>query len=60
MQLLNLLVIWNESLNQGIYRNRLKFAIVMPIYKKGEKTGVANYRTISLITTFAKILERVM
>jgi len=27
----------NASLNQGIYPDRLKFAIVMPIYKQGEK-----------------------
>jgi len=52
--------ICNASLNQGIYPDRLKFAIVMPIYKQGEKTDVANYRPITLITTSAKILEKVM
>jgi len=30
------------------------------IYKKGEKTDVANYRQTSLITTFAKSLEKLM
>jgi hypothetical protein len=29
--------IWNASLNQGVYPDRLKFATVKPIYKKGEK-----------------------
>jgi len=52
--------ICNASLNQGIYPDRLKFAIVMPIYKQGGKTDVANYRPISLRTTFAKMLEKVM
>jgi hypothetical protein len=37
--------------------NRLKFAIVMIIYKKGEKMDVPNYNPISLITTFTKVLE---
>jgi uncharacterized Fe-S cluster-containing protein len=48
------------SLNQGIYPDRLKFAIVRLIYNKAEKTDVANYRPISLITKFAKILEESM
>jgi hypothetical protein len=52
--------ICSAYLNQGIYPDGLKFAIVMPIYKQGEKTDVANYRPISLITTFAKIVEKVM
>lgn len=52
--------ICTAPLNQGIYPERLKFAIVMPIYKQGGKTDVANYRPISLITTFAKMLEKVM
>jgi hypothetical protein len=48
------------SFNQGIYPDRLKFAIVRPVYKKGEKNDVANYSPISLVTSFAKILEKLM
>ena len=47
-------------LNQGIYPDRLKFAIVRLINKKGEKTDVANYRPTSLITTLAEILEKLV
>ena len=38
------------------------FQFVKPIYKKRKKkkTDVANYRPVSLITTFTKILEKVM
>jgi hypothetical protein len=50
--------ICNASLNQGIYHDRLKFAIVMPIYKKGNKADVCNYSPTSLITTFTEILEK--
>jgi hypothetical protein len=30
------------------------------MYKKGDKINMMNYRPISLLTTFSKILDRVM
>jgi hypothetical protein len=50
----------NESFKQSIYPERLKYALVRPIYKMGERTDISNYRPISLLTTFSKIFERVM
>ena len=50
----------NLSFSQGIFPNALKLAKVIPIHKKGNKTCPENYRPISLITTFAKILEIAM
>jgi hypothetical protein len=44
----------------GIFPNRLKVSIVRPLYKKGGKTHMSNYRPISLLTTFSKVLEKVM
>jgi hypothetical protein len=44
----------------GIYPDRLKHSIVKPMYKKGDKTNMTNYRSISLLTTFSKILETVI
>ena len=38
----------------------MKYASVRPIYKTGEKSEISNYRPISLLTTFPKVLERVM
>jgi hypothetical protein len=52
--------ICNCSLQTGIYPERLKYAIVKPIYKKGDKNDMTNYRPISLLITVSKILENVV
>jgi hypothetical protein len=48
--------IFNSSLAAGTFPDRCKYAIVRPIYKKGDITKT-NYRPISLLTSFSKILE---
>jgi hypothetical protein len=52
--------ICNYSLASGVYPERCKHAIVRPVYKKGDKTNLANYRPISLLISLYKILEAVM
>lgn len=52
--------ICNSSLKQGIFPDRLKYAIVKPMHKKGDTSDVNNYRPISLLTALSKILEKVM
>ena len=53
-------VIINQSLVTGIYPDALKIAKVKPLYKKGDKTSLNNYRPISLLPTISKIFERVL
>lgn len=50
----------NLSLNTGIYPKKLKLAIVKPVYKKGDKHNMKNYRPIALIPIISKIFERVL
>ena len=50
--------IYDMSMLSGIFPARLKYAIVKPLLKKGNKENVANYRSISLLTSFSKLLER--
>jgi hypothetical protein len=52
--------ICNHSLHTCIFPDDLKISVVKPLYKKGHKTSMTNYRPISLLTTFSKTLEKVM
>jgi hypothetical protein len=55
-----LLFIYNLSLTTGIVPDKLKIAKVIPIYKKGEKNLTNNYRPISFLSVFDKLLEKIM
>ena len=38
----------------------MKFSIVKPIYKKGNKMNSADYRPISLLTSLSKVFEKTL
>ena len=40
--------------------DKFKLANVIPVYKKGSKTSLSNYRPISLLSVFNKLLEKLM
>lgn len=50
----------NKVLETGIYPQELKTAKVIPLHKKGAQDELNNYRPISLLNTFSKILEKVI
>ena len=50
--------ICNAALISGVFPDRLKYAIVKPIHKKGSKQDISNYRPISLLITFSKVFEK--
>ena len=50
----------NSSIATGIFPKALKNAKICPIYKSGEKTDIANYRPISILSSFSKIYEKVI
>ena len=52
--------ILNMSLLKGVVPDRMKIAKVIPIFKKGNKEELGNYRPISLLTSLSKILERLV
>ena len=53
-------IIFNESLNSGIFPERMKMAEVIPLYKGKSKFEPGNYRPISLLLTMSKILEKLL
>ena len=50
----------NLSFEQGVFPTELKIAIVSPLYKAKDPMFFNNYRPISLLSVFSKILERLM
>jgi hypothetical protein len=48
--------ICNAALGYGVFPDRLKYTIVEPCFRKGNRQEIANYRPISLLTAFSKIL----
>lgn len=51
-------VIINKSLEFGEFPSRLKISVVTPIFKKDNPLLIENYRPISLLSIFSKIIEK--
>jgi len=52
--------ICNKSILSGIFPDRMKFSIIKPIHKKGNKMNSTNYRPISLLTSFLKVFKKTL
>ena len=55
-----LLNICNLSISEGVFPSELKLANVVPVYKSGDEKLINNYRPVSVLPVFSKILERIM
>ncbi|CAB3228446.1 unnamed protein product [Arctia plantaginis] len=51
---------FNLCLQRGVFPNALKKAIVYPIFKKGDRNCISNYRPISVLSAISKILEKIL
>jgi hypothetical protein len=52
--------ICNKSVRSGIFPDGLKYTVVKPFFKKGDKSKISNYRPISFLSSFSKVLGKVM
>lgn len=50
----------NLSFTTGTFPEKLKVAVVVPIFKKGVATECSNFRPISLVSVFSKVYEKIM
>ena len=53
-----LLHIINLSFSSGVFPDLLKIAKVVPIYRKEDRSLMSNYRPISLLNVFSKLIEK--
>lgn len=53
-------ILYNLSLTTGQVPDKLKIAKVIPLFKGGDKSVISNYRPISILSVFNKILEKLV
>ena len=49
----------NISFSKGVFPDALKIARIIPLFKSGDKHVFTNYRPVSLLPQFSKILEKI-
>ena len=52
--------LYNKSIQTGIFPNTWKYSFISPIFKKGDKSLVTNYRPISKISILPKIFSKLV
>ena len=50
----------NHSFDSGVFPDAIKISKVIPIYKAGSFQDINNYRPISLLLIFSKIMEKII
>lgn len=53
-------LLYNLSLKNSQFPNSWKFSKVCPVYKKGDKKEITNFRPITVICNFSKVFELVL
>ena len=56
----SLTLIFNQSILTGVFSNDWKISKLIPIYKSEAKDETTNYRPISIISTVARIFEKLI
>jgi hypothetical protein len=51
---------YNKMFSTGIFPESLKYAVIKPMFKNGDRNNVPNYRPISPLPAFSKVFEKVL
>lgn len=51
---------FNRCFADGVFPECFKSGVIKPVYKSGKRTEITNYRPITLLTAFSKILEKLL
>lgn len=55
-----LLILFNRSLSEGYFPKVWKSSFIVPIFKKGDKVDVKNYRGIAKLSAIPKLFEKLV
>lgn len=53
-------LLFQKTFTAGVIPDKLKMSRVVPVFKKGEKADIVNYRMIAISSVLLKIFERAM
>lgn len=57
---LPLSILLSRSLYEGIFPEKWKEALIVPVHKGGSKTEIEKYRPISILSVFSKLIEKIV
>ena len=55
-----ILLLFNKSLQSGVFPNLWKSAFITPVFKSGDRNNIANYRPISILCSLSKLFDLII
>ena len=55
-----LATVFNKSISDGVFPEKMKISEIVPLYKSKEKHIQSNYRPIALLPVMSKVLEKIV
>ena len=52
--------LFEMSLENGIFSDKLRISRLIPLFKAGDPVDISNYRPMSVLPCFSKMLEKIM